>query len=564
MPPPAPPARTAAGGPLHAGKKRPAAAAALLALAVFVLAAGCATEPALPRPGETWRVSTETLALRERPDALSPATAELRYGDAVLIQKDVRVAPPFSGDRKLFPEDLLPCWSEVSADDAGTGYVPVPSLASEWLMENQDPSEEISADGLAGARRGFSESETDEELASMRGAAGKGKAAAATSADREAVERALAGRHRLSDADMADFLEKGGLKGRAVAPETLEIEARGTVSKFLLSAKRATGGAVEGASQLVASRSSASTGKLVAASGKAAKDLAFSEIGPVQEFQMGKTVAARIFPLYEAVDPEDRRAVYVASVGGALARASNDPEPYGGYVFSLVESDEVNAFAVPGGFVFVTTGMLDFLRDEDELAAILGHEMGHAELRHGTKSVGTEKILRLLSLLKEAALTGDGGAQSAASPSGGPFDLNGMIDELFGEMLDSIRNGYGVEIESQADWRSLQLCKRLGYDTMALYEVLERFKETKGSYGGASYPAERGADILKYREQLGYGPGKAPAPGRAKRARRYRETLNRAEPEPEKAAPAADKPDRKRTKTKTKTKTKVKEQSKGL
>ena len=87
-------------------------------------------------------------------------------------------------------------------------------------------------------------------------------------------------------------------------------------------------------------------------------------------------------------------------------------------------------------------------------------------------------------------------------------------------MLTSIRNGYGVEIESQADWRSLQLCARLGYDTKALYEVLERFKEAKGSYGGASYPAERGSDILKYRQQLGYADSGA-ASGRAVRASRY-------------------------------------------
>ena len=519
--------------------------AALLALAVSVLAAGCATEPALPRPGETWRVSTETLALRERPDALSPATAELRYGDAVLIQKDVRVAPPFSGNRDKFPEDLLPCWVEVDAGDTGNGFVPIPSLASEWLLENQDPAEEISAEGLAGARRGFSESETDEELASMRGAAGKGKAAA--TADREAVQRALDGRHAFSDAEIGSFLEKGGLIGREVPPETLPIEERGSVSKFLLSAKRAAGGVVEGGANLFASRTPGATGKLVSASGNAAKDLAFSEIGPVQEFQMGKTVAARIFPLYGAVDPADRRARYVATVGEALARASNDPAPYHGYVFSLVESDEVNAFAVPGGFVFVTTGMLGFLRDEDELAAILGHEMGHSELRHGTKSVGTEKILKLLSLLKEAALSGDGTAQPA-SPLDGLVDLNGMIDELFGEMLESIRNGYGVEIESQADWRSLQLCSRLGYDTMALYQVLERFKEEKGSYGGASYPEERGADILRYREQLGYGPGKRPAPGRSTRARRYGGIVNgSAEAKPAKGkAPAKGKKTKKK------------------
>ena len=493
----------------------PAAAAAF---AAALLAAGCATGPSYsgPRPGETWNVSVQTLALRERPDALSPSAKALRYGDAVTIRKAIRVAPPFGGDRALFPEDLIPGWVDVAAPDAKTGFVPSSSLASEWLQKNQDPAEEISAEGLAGARRGFSESESDEELSAMRGAAGKGKAAA--TADREAVQRALDGRKPISDEALAAFLRKGRLKGHPVAPEELAVEERGAVAGALRSAKRMAGDLVKSGSEFVASQMQGGAGKVATAAGTAVSDVALSEIGPVQEFQMGKTVAARIFPLYKPVDAKDPRARYVATIGEALARASNDPAPYAGYVFSLVESDEVNAFAVPGGFVFVTTGMLDFLRDEDELAAILGHEMGHMELRHGIKSVGTEKLLRLLSLLKDASLPGEDGGAPAA---GLPVDLNAMIDELFGKMLESIRNGYGVEIESQADWRSLQLCARLGYDTMALHEVLERFKKTKGSYGGASYPVERGADILKYREQLGFEADPAPAPGRAARARRY-------------------------------------------
>ena len=67
----------------------------------------------------------------------------------------------------------------------------------------------------------------------------------------------------------------------------------------------------------------------------------------------------------------------------------------------------------------------------------------------------------------------------------------------------------------------MQFAKTLGYDTKALYDVLERFKAEKGSYGGANYPAERGADVLKYREGLGCSDGDG-ASGRAARAERYK------------------------------------------
>ena len=133
------------------------------------------------------------------------------------------------------------------------------------------------------------------------------------------------------------------------------------------------------------------------------------------------------------------------------------------------------------------------------------------------RAVGTEKFLKIFSLLKDI------GASSLEGNSLKTL-LQDLIDDAFGQMTTNIRNGYGIETESQADWRSLQLCNRLGYDTKALYDVLERFKAKKGSYGGASYPAERGADILKYREQFGYA---GQATGRATRAARYKAVIKK-------------------------------------
>jgi Zn-dependent protease with chaperone function len=513
-------------------KKRQLLLVAAATVAAGMLAGGCSTVPVFgepkfsgPRPGETWRVSTEKLVLRERPDGLSKPVGTLAYGDAVAIRQDVLAEPPFAGDRRKFPKYLIPGWVQVDAAPK-SGYAPISSLASEWLLDNQDPNESISVEGMSAARRGFSESETDAELASMRGAAGKGNAAA--SADANAVGRALRGRKAIPDEVVWKFVASGGLEGRPVRPEVLEVEERGALSGAFQKSRQWTAkgldfmsGAMESAmgkkqdGGQAPDKNAERGGKLLAASGKAVSGLVYSEIGPLQEFQMGKAVAARIFPMYKAVDPGDRKALYVACVGEALARASNDPMPYHGYVFTLLESDEVNAFAVPGGFVFVTTGMLDFLRDEDELAAILGHEMGHMELRHGVKAVGKEKVLRIFTLLKEI---GTEGGEDGEGLSGQAREL---IDSVFGKMFAVIRNGYGVEIESQADWRSLQLCARLGYDTMALYQVLERFKAEKGSYGGASYPEERGADILAYRRQLGYAGDAEPAPGREARSKRY-------------------------------------------
>ena len=480
------------------------------------LVAGCASEPKFngPKPGETWYVSTERAVVRQSPNELSPAVKTLAYKDAVAVAKDVRVSPPFSGDRKLFPEELIPGWVQLKDG----GYLAVPGLASDWLISNQNPDEEISAEGMTAAKRGFSESENDAELASMRGAAGAGKAAA--KADPAAVARVLAAYKPLSDAERADFIRAGELKGHSVKPEVLQIEGPGTGAS-LLSGTQKLGAAGLGLASDVAAQSGGEGGQLAATAGKTASGLVYSEIGPVQEFQLGRAVAARVLPLYPVLPQNDPRTVYVNKLGHAIVAASNDPMPYHGYSFIMLDTEEVNAFAVPGGFVFVTTGMLKFLNDEDELAAILGHEMGHIELRHGMRAVGTEKILKLFSLLKELGTAkGQGGGQEMLADQ-----VRQLVDEVFEKMFTSVRNGYGIETESQADWRSIQLSRTLGYDTMALYEVLERFKAAKGSYGGASYPAERGKDVLKYRQQLGCPDGAAA--GRAVRAARYKAAVGK-------------------------------------
>lgn len=500
-----------------------------IAMLGVVCAAACAVLGDDPKAGETWYVSTEKLVLREKPDGLSSALGALKYKDAAEVVTTCRLALPFDGDRDKFPETLLPLWVKVKTGGK-TGYLPFPSLASEWLIGNQNPNEVVSADGTLVAKRGFSESEDGElaamrgfsesedgELAAMRGAAGKGSAAA--KADPAAVTRVLAARKETSDEEISAFIEAGRLaRGEARQLKEEAVKEEGFFGGFAKKTRQAGSSGLGFASKLVGT--AGGDDKLIgaaASAGKITSGLLYSEIGPVQEFQLGCVVAARILPIYPVLPPDDPASAYVRTLGMTLAAASNDPMPYRGYMFLVVRSDEVNAFAVPGGFVFVTTGMLKFLNDEDELAAILGHEMGHMELRHGMQSVGKESVLKLFTLMKEVAtMAADGGQDATARQQ-----LTALADELFGKLTTSIRNGYGIEMESQADWRSIQFSQALGYDTKALYDVLERFKAKKGSYGGASYPAERGADALKYRKWFGSADDGASA-GRSARAARYK------------------------------------------
>ena len=289
---------------------------------------GCASAPKFngPKPGETWYVSTERAIVRQSPDELSPAVKTLAYKDAVQVVKDLRVAPPFSGDRELFPEDLIPGWVQLKDG----GYLAVPGLASEWLIANQNPEEEISAEGMTAAKRGFSESENDEELASMRGAAGAGKAVA--TADPAAVARILAAYKPVSDKDRAEFIRAGGLKRHQVNPEVLNIEGSGAGASLLSGTQKFGAAALAKIGDSTA-QSGSEGSRLVSSASKTASGLVYSEIGPVQEFQLGRAVAARVLPLYPVLPQNDPRSVYVNKLGHVIVAASNDPMPYHGYNF---------------------------------------------------------------------------------------------------------------------------------------------------------------------------------------------------------------------------------------
>ena len=98
---------------------------------VFVVVSVCVVTSYAddPKIGEMWRVSTETLTLREKPDGLSPAVASLKYNDAGEVVTTCRFAVPFNGDKDKFPDTLLPLWVKVKVDGK-TGYLPFPMRKS--------------------------------------------------------------------------------------------------------------------------------------------------------------------------------------------------------------------------------------------------------------------------------------------------------------------------------------------------------------------------------------------------------------------------------------------------
>ncbi len=152
-------------------------------------------------------------------------------------------------------------------------------------------------------------------------------------------------------------------------------------------------------------------------------------------------------------------AKYVDEVGQRLARKSHRNTL--DYRFTVVDSAEINAFALPGGHVYITRGILAYLNSEAELAAVLGHEIGHVTARHSVRQIsaaqGADIALSVAAILSPA-LRGEGVKN---------------ITNLLGTALLS---GYGREHELEADHLGAEYLSRVGYDTQAMIRVVGALK----------------------------------------------------------------------------------------
>lgn len=199
-----------------------------------------------------------------------------------------------------------------------------------------------------------------------------------------------------------------------------------------------------------------------------------AEITEEEEHYIGRAVAARLLSKMPPVNDEGLNR-YVQAVLQAVAGASDRPELFSGWHAQVVDSDEVNAVSAPGGYVFLTTGLLRALEDEEELAAVLAHEAAHISCRHGVKTIKASRLTKVFELL---------GAEAAERYSS--KDLKRLTD-LFGGTVDDVVSalvvsGYSQDKEFEADREGAKFAKRAMYDPQALNRFIARSAGGKGGF----------------------------------------------------------------------------------
>lgn len=168
--------------------------------------------------------------------------------------------------------------------------------------------------------------------------------------------------------------------------------------------------------------------------------------------QMAQEVEIRSRMLNDTVVTE-----YVNELGQRLARRSDIKEPL---VIKVVDSDEVNAYALPGGYFFVNTGLILAAQSEAELASVMAHEIAHIAARHATRNMTKVQIWNLLSIPMMFV--------------GGPVGM--AVREVSTLALPLSINKFSRDAEREADLLGIEYEYAAGYDPNAFVEFFERIK----------------------------------------------------------------------------------------
>jgi predicted Zn-dependent protease len=199
----------------------------------------------------------------------------------------------------------------------------------------------------------------------------------------------------------------------------------------------------------------------------------YSESDTDEELNFGREIAARLLGQFK-ISGNEKLQKYVNLVGSTLTRNCNRPDLV--FHFVVIESSEVNAYSTPGGYVFVTTAVLEKMANEAELAGVLAHEIAHVTERHIVKELslrGAEKS----AVSSIAALLG--GASKSAE-----IAFSQAVDKAVDMIL---RDGFKKEDEMQADASAVLLCALSGYDPSGLVTFLDKIGKIKSGVG-KTYP----------------------------------------------------------------------------
>jgi predicted Zn-dependent protease len=190
-------------------------------------------------------------------------------------------------------------------------------------------------------------------------------------------------------------------------------------------------------------------------------------ITPEQEIALGLQAAPEMEQQFGGEDPDANAQAKVDEVGQRLvSRSAAGQTPYRFDFHLLNDPETINAFALPGGQVFITDGLLRRLKTEGQLAGVLGHEIGHVVARHGAEQIAKQQLTQGLT----------GAAVLATYDPNDPSSRNSAaVAAMIGQLV-TMR--FGRQDELEADHLGVRLASESGYDPRAMIQLMQILEES--------------------------------------------------------------------------------------
>lgn len=192
---------------------------------------------------------------------------------------------------------------------------------------------------------------------------------------------------------------------------------------------------------------------------------ALQPIGYEEEKAIGGALATEVFSRFGGPYNNAQLQRYIALVGQSVVQLSDRPNiPYH---FAILNTEEPNAFATPGGYVFVSLGLLRLTQNEAQLAGVLGHEIAHVSKKHALQTIQRSKTLQGVSALTLSLMDKD------------PAMFGKLIDEVSGVLFT---RGLDKELEYEADRLGVEYAYRVGYYPGGLSDFIKTLAGASGSH----------------------------------------------------------------------------------
>jgi len=189
------------------------------------------------------------------------------------------------------------------------------------------------------------------------------------------------------------------------------------------------------------------------------------DINPEQEYYIGRAVAANLLSTYKIYDGKPALTTYLNNICTVITINSPRPDIYNGYHVAILNTPEVNAFATPGGHIYVTRGLIANAKSEDALAAVIAHEVAHIQLKHSIEAIKKSRSTQAL-MVTGTAMAGVAGGMDVKQ-------LTDALNDSFMEIVQTlVQNGYAQEQEFAADKTAMALMANAGYNPAGLIDML--------------------------------------------------------------------------------------------